>query len=111
MNTYDPTLPLHDVLPISEEALQPVQGLTPHRAEGGAERVHGRVDDRAQDPVGHVGRTGNLQEVPAALNRHGMLLSVRPRIIAVRQEGANGKRPWAGGEGPDRSGKPSEYQS
>jgi len=50
--------------------------LAPELAEFRAAVIDGRHRDRLQDPVGHVGRTGNLQEMAAGV-RGGSILHRR----------------------------------
>ena len=49
--------------------LQPVEDFAPERGELGAAMIDGRLRDRAQHAIGHVGRTGNLQEGTATHTR------------------------------------------
>ena len=51
-----------------KHALQPFDRLTPERGECGTAVVDGRLRDGAQNPVGHVGRPGDLEEVTSAFH-------------------------------------------
>ena len=53
-----------------EDRLQAVEHLAPQRGELRAAVVDRRLRHRPQHAIGHVGRTGNLEEVPSA-SMHG----------------------------------------
>ena len=48
-----------------EDGFRPVEHLAAERRELGAAMIDRRLRHRAQHAIGHVGRTGNLQEVAA----------------------------------------------
>ena len=54
-----------------EDAVEALQDVAHHCAEGRSAMVDGRPLDRPQDPIRHVGRPRDLQEVTAARFRHG----------------------------------------
>ena len=55
----------HDRARGLKHALKAVDRLAPERRKRGAAMIDGRLRDGAQDPVGHVGRPGDLEEVTA----------------------------------------------
>ena len=53
-----------------KHALKAFDRFAPERGERRAAMIDGRLRDGAQDPIGHVGRAGNLEKMPSAL--HGL---------------------------------------
>jgi NAD(P)-dependent dehydrogenase (short-subunit alcohol dehydrogenase family) len=66
-NTIHPAAP--------EDRTEPVEHLAGERGELRTAMVDRRGCQRPQDAVGHVGRTGDLQEVPSAAVAHRILAS------------------------------------
>jgi hypothetical protein len=50
--------------------LDPLQQVPSELGEVGSAVVDGRLRDGAQHPVGNVGRSGDLQEMPSTVSGH-----------------------------------------
>src|SRR5882762_8800615 len=75
----------HDRRPGLEHGLEPFEDLQSHGAELGAAMIHRGAVDRAQNPVGHVGGPGDLQEMASAPVGHD-LLAYRGRTASLSEK-------------------------
>ena len=75
-----------------------VEQVLAEGAEVGAAVVHGGIVDGAQHAVGHVGRAGDLQEVPAGVVvwGHGRSLKTERRRTSDTRHISGGCYPGAG---------------
>jgi len=58
----------HDRAGGLEHALQYRDRLAPERGKRRPAMIDGRLRDGPQNPIGNVGRSGNLEEVPSAFH-------------------------------------------
>ncbi len=69
-----------------EHRLQPFEDFQTHLPELGAAMIDGGAVDRAQDPLGDIGRPGDLKEMASAAIRHGVLVRACGRAGSLSEK-------------------------
>ena len=80
----------HDRARGLKHALKALDRLAPERRERGAAMIDRRLRDGPQDPIGHVGRAGDLEEVTSAF--HAQQLITKATTKTRRHEDARRRR-------------------